>query len=432
VTPASRALYEGKEQQSRFRTMIHISHAVGSVFVRGLLEGLKQEHRAFHFHTTVGLGQDSHWHRFLPGGLRTEAERRKYPVSSSEMSLRPSRELGRLLSSRLGCRGLLAHETGTFSVDAVLRDLDDHVASHLRALQGGKAAAVHAYEDGALATFEAAREMGMTCSYELPIAHFGTVQKLLREEASRWPAWEPTLGGTRDSEAKLERKARELELADVVICPSRFVLDSLPEEVRRGKRCVVAEFGSPEGSLEDKSKEDARSRPLRLLFAGSMSQRKGLADLFAAMNLLKRPDVELVVMGSLCAPMDFYRREYPSFVYEPPRSHGEVLKLMRSCDVLVLPSIVEGRALVQQEAMRSGLPLIVTANAGASDLVEEGCTGCLVPIRDPEALADRISWFADQRRELPAMSARARRRAAQLTWQGYSRKILQAIDIVAT
>lgn len=411
--------------------MIHVSHAVGSVFVRGLLEGMKLEHRAFHFHTTVGIAEDTRWHRCLPGGLRTEAERRRFPLSSAEMSRHPLRELGRLSSSRLGWHGLTAHETGPFSVDAVLRDLDRHVARHLQQSRSRPATAVHAYEDGALATFETAQKAGMTCSYELPIAHFGTVQKLLREEAGRWPAWEPTLGGTRDSQGKLERKARELELADVVVCPSQFVLQSLPEEIRSRKMCVIAEFGSPDGSPVEGEKEDHPSRPLRLLFAGSMSQRKGLADLFAAMKLLKRRDVELVVMGSPCASMDFYRREYPSFIYEPPRAHGEVLKLMRSCDVLVLPSIVEGRALVQQEAMRSGLPLIVTANAGASDLVEEGLTGCLVPIRDPEALADRISWIADRRGEIPAMAARARQRAALLTWQGYTRKILHAIDTAA-
>ena len=122
-----------------------------------------------------------------------------------------------------------------------------------------------------------------------------------------------------------------------------------------------------------------------------MTQRKGLADLFAAFRLLKRSDVELVVMGSPLASHEFYRSELPDFQYEPPRPHAEVLKLMQSCDVFVLPSIVEGRALVQQEAMACGLPLIVTANAGAEDVIDEGETGFLVPIRSPEVIAERIA-----------------------------------------
>ena len=64
---------------------------------------------------------------------------------------------------------------------------------------------------------------------------------------------------------------------------------------------------------------------------------------------------------------------------------------MKEHDALVLPSIVEGRALVQQEALSCGLPIIVTPNTGGEDLVEEGVTGHLVSIRSPEKIAKAIS-----------------------------------------
>jgi glycosyltransferase involved in cell wall biosynthesis len=104
-----------------------------------------------------------------------------------------------------------------------------------------------------------------------------------------------------------------------------------------------------------------------------------------------------------------------------------VLALMRTCDVLVLPSVVEGRALVQQEALASGLPLLVTPNAGGDDLVDEGQTGFLVPIRDPEALADRIAWFADHRADLPAMRRLARKKAADTSWIQYEAHVREAV-----
>ena len=63
-------------------------------------------------------------------------------------------------------------------------------------------------------------------------------------------------------------------------------------------------------------------------------------------------------MGSPLARMQFYRQQYSDFIYEPPRPHAEVLTLMQNCDILALPAIVEGRALVQQEALASGLPLL--------------------------------------------------------------------------
>jgi glycosyltransferase involved in cell wall biosynthesis len=132
-------------------------------------------------------------------------------------------------------------------------------------------------------------------------------------------------------------------------------------------------------------------------------------------------------MGALVLPMQFYRNQFADFIYEPPRAHAAVLELMRSCDVLVLPSIVEGRALVQQEAMASGLPLIVTRNAGGEDLIVEGKTGFLVPAGAPVAIAEKIDWFAQNRGELPAMSSAARLKAAELTWLAYGERILHAI-----
>ncbi len=147
------------------------------------------------------------------------------------------------------------------------------------------------------------------------------------------------------------------------------------------------------------------------------------------MKLVDRSDVELVVMGSPLASMSFYHAQCPGFVYEGPRSHDEVLSLMRTCDVLALPSIVEGRALVQQEALASGLPLIVTPNAGGEDLVEPGRTGFLVPIRSPAALADRIVWFAEHRSALVDMRQAAKAKALATAWSQYEKRIGDAISV---
>ena len=71
-------------------------------------------------------------------------------------------------------------------------------------------------------------------------------------------------------------------------------------------------------------------------------------------------------------PIDFYRKQFADFEFYPPCTNSKVREIMHQHDALVLPSIVEGRALVQQEALSSGLPIIVTPNAGGEDLVEEG------------------------------------------------------------
>ena len=100
---------------------------------------------------------------------------------------------------------------------------------------------------------------------------------------------------------------------------------------------------------------------------------------------------------------------------------------MLTCDVLALPSIVEGRAMVQLEALSCGLPIIVSPNAGAEDLVESGRTGFLVPIRSPEMLAERINWVADHRDWVSDVRPLILKKARQSGWQTYTDKILAGI-----
>ena len=408
--------------------MVLLAHPFGNANVRAVLSALDNAGLLSQFVTALGWSSVSPLVQELPPTLRAQASRRGYELPHYKIKVFPAREIVRLLAQKMRQRWLVDHQRGWASVDRVWHELDKFAANTLRKSQERqRVRAVYAYEDCAEQLFAAARELGVRRVYDLPIAYWQTVQRLLREEAQRYPDWEPTLGGTRDSEEKLARKTRELDLAELVICPSAFVLDSLPDSVRAGKPCVVAPFGSPSlpegGAVEHK----ALDRPLRVLFAGALTQRKGLADVFAAMKLLDSKKVELVVMGSLLRPLAWYREQFPHFVYEPPRPHGDVLRLMQTCDLFLLPSIVEGRALVQQEAMACGLPLIVTKNAGGEDLITEGETGFLVPIRSPEAVADKINWCATNRGNLSGMAIAAQGRASELTWQRYGEEVLAAI-----
>ena len=77
--------------------------------------------------------------------------------------------------------------------------------------------------------------------------------------------------------------------------------------------------------------------------------------------------------------------------------------------------------------MSQGLPLIITPNTGGEDLIDDGITGFLIPIRRPDRIADRIAWFADNREALPEMSRAAQVKATQLTWEAYGQTIIDAI-----
>jgi glycosyltransferase involved in cell wall biosynthesis len=407
--------------------MVDLVHPTGNQFVRHLLQALDEQGMLGTFHTTLGFPAST-WTRFLPNPMRTECVRRTYPMSPDKLRARPFRESVRLAAQKLRWSSVIQHEKGWASIDQVYQDLDRVVARRINARNAvGKVDGIYGYEDGCLETFRAAKEEGLQCHYDLPIAYWETVRTLLAEERQRLPEWEPTLVGTRDSIAKLRRKTDELALADTVICPSQFVLQSLPPDVRQAKNCIVAEFGSPPRNWDAARRTAQNPDKLRVLFAGSMSQRKGLADVFAAMKLLNRHDVELIVMGSPIAPMEFYRSQYRDFTYMTTRPHHEVLQLMQSCDVLVLPSIAEGRALVQQEAMANGLPLIITENTGGEDLIVSGETGFLVPIRSPEKIAEKIAWLADHREALPDMRRAAIKKADEYPWQRYTDCIVSSL-----
>lgn len=407
--------------------MFILSHPTGNAFVRAAARALHTSGRLHAFHTTV-VAPRLEWP--APAGpLRRLLSRRRFDeIPRRLIRTHPWRESVRLLAPTIGLNRL-SRKGAWAGIDAVYEQFDRDVAAEIGRLPArDSVAGVYGYEDASVYTFRSARSLGLTCVYELPIAHWATTQRLLREEADRLPAWRPTLHGIDDPDEKLERKALELELADAIFVPSRFVLETLPPAILTGKPCLVAPFGSPFPHADDRPMRQPTDR-LRVLFAGAMTQRKGLADLFAAMKLVDRSDVELVVMGSPLAPMSFYRGQCPGFVYEGARSHDEVLSLMRTCDVLALPSIVEGRALVQQEALASGLPLLVTPNAGGEDLVEQGKTGFLVPIRAPAVLAERITWFADHRSALVAMRQAAKAKALATGWAQYEKRIGEAVSV---
>lgn len=393
-----------------------LAHPTGSRFVREALRAHGDAGRLAEFWTALAW-RPGPWEFLLPASLRDEARRRYFPeVPRSRVRTRPWRELGRLLLPRLGVASAARHETGPCSVDAVYRALDRAVAARLG--RGGPPASLHLYEDGALETFRAAARLGLRRVYDLPIGHHAALQALFAEERELCPEFAPMLDGLRDSPAKLARKDEEIALADTILACSPFVAGTLRAAGVLESRIRVVPYGAPEPRPRDWSAA-AAAGPLRLLFAGSIGQRKGFGYLLRALRLLGRRDVELVAMGHVvgdAAPLAPYR---DLFTHAAPRPHAAVLELMRTCHALVLPSLFEGLALVQLEAMSCGLPVIVTPNTGAEGIVRDGVEGRIVPIRDVAALASAIAELADDRALCASRGLAAAARAGAHGWDAY-------------
>ena len=385
-----------------------VSHPTGNTFVRALLNQLNNQNQLEKFFTTIGVGIGAN-----PLIRSFCKEKRKYAIPDKMISRQWMPEFARLLSKG-------DQEKKRRKVDLSYQALDHKVSL---ALSNHSSQILHAYEDGCSSSFARAKQQGIQCSYELPIAHWATARRLLAEEAERHPEWEPTLESTREPEEKLCQKEEELRLADRISCPSQFVLDSIPLEISQKTPCQVSPFGSPPCEPVD-FERSTQSDTLKLLFVGSMSQRKGLADLFEAMKLLKGEPVSLSILGQPSMPMEFYRRQFSEFEYFPPCSNKKVRAIMKEHDALVLPSIVEGRALVQQEALSCGLPIIVTPNSGGEDLVVEGKTGYMVPIRSPEKIKEAVNVLLANNINKSEIQQLCQKNATQYSWASYAQKII--------
>ena len=385
-----------------------VSHPTGNTFVRALVEELCQSEQLEYFFTTIGFGENC-------GKIYYPFKNRRfYKIPDAKIKRYWYPELLRLFQKG-------GQEKKRRLVDQIYEKVDLKTS---KAIAVRSVKIIHAYEDGAYQTFRSAKDLGIQCSYELPIAHWATSRRLLAEEAERYPEWEPTLESTREPEEKLFLKEEELRLADRITCPSKFVLDSIPSDIRSRIPCQISPFGSPIPCIDISFRKHRENLPLQVLFVGSMSQRKGLADLFEAIKLLRKEPVKLSILGQPSMPMEFYRKKFPDFEYYPPCTNSKVREIMKQHDALVLPSIVEGRALVQQEALACGVPVIVTRNAGGEDLVDEGKTGHLVPIRSPEKIAQAIHEMIVNRNLKKEIRILCQKKATQYTWANYAQKII--------
>ena len=387
-----------------------VSHPTGNNFVRALLEQLQNKGLLSTFYTTIGFGND------CCRLFSKVSKRRIYNIPDKKIKRLWIPEIQRLLLNS-------DQEKKRRLADRSYKKLDYKTAKEISA---ASTKLIHAYEDGAREIFIRAKELGIQCSYELPIVHWATSRRLLAEEAERYPEWEPTLETTREPEEKLLKKEEELKLADRITCPSQFVMNSIPTEIRNRVPCLISPFGSPKDIplLNSTNRKKQQEKLLKILFVGSMSQRKGLADIFEAMKLLKKEPVKLSILGQPSMPMAFYKEQFPNFKYYQTRTNQGVQQIMEEHDALVLPSIVEGRALVQQEALSCGLPLIVTANAGGEDLIKEGITGHLVPIRSPEKIAQAIHVMIENKIYKEDIRKLCQKKAKEYCWASYAQKII--------
>lgn len=404
---------------------ILLAHPTGNANVRAAARAFQAVDWLQELHSCICWNPHTPLAELLPASLAAQLARRSFAdVPLRLQHSHPWREVLRLLAPRLPW--FSRHESGPLSIDSVYRRFDRHVATRLPQLIGLQA--VYAYEDGALQTFQAARGLGITTIYDLPIGYWRAARRIFQEERDLQPEWACTLTGLQDSPAKLARKDEELQLADQVIVASAYVRSTLEDHQACRAPIAVVHYGAP--PPVSKLPVRAIGGPLKVLYVGSLGQRKGLSYALEAIELLgKQVSLTLIGMPTAvqCPPLEVALQRHRHI---PSLPHPQILEQMRQHDVLLFPTLFDGFGLVITEALSQGLPVIATAHSGAPECIRDGIEGFIVPIRDSQAIAERLQQLVHNRDQLAAMREACLRRAAELSWAGYEQELCRVVGQV--
>jgi glycosyltransferase involved in cell wall biosynthesis len=210
----------------------------------------------------------------------------------------------------------------------------------------------------------------------------------------------------------------EIELADYIFCPSSYAKRTFVQQGVSESRLVVCPYGV------DRTKFAARERiprkQFRVLFLGQVCMRKGVHYLLEGFRKAKLSDAQLVLAGPVDPAFRVVLDRYRGVFEEVGAlSRSQVQAQYLAADVFVLPSLADSQGLVVSEAMSSGLPVIVSENTGIADLIENGREGFIVPIRDSDAIAQRLAFLHENRDACAAMGQKGILAASALDWSNY-------------
>jgi alpha-maltose-1-phosphate synthase len=249
-------------------------------------------------------------------------------------------------------------------------------------------------------------------------SHIRDQYAMIIDEHHRWGVRAPAC-----DERLIQREEAEYAVADSITVPSEFARRSFIEMGVPAEKVITIPYGV---SL-DRFRPGQPPSPdtFDILFAGTVCLRKGVPYLLQAFQMLQHPRKRLRIAGT-AEPETMAVLEHlglDGVEVLGSLSQEKLAEYMSSSHVMVLPSIEEGLALVQAQAMACGCPLISSVNTGGEDLFQDGVEGFLVPIRSPGAIHERLAQLAGDPDLQQRMSAAAQLRVQTLGgWASYGEK----------
>lgn len=264
--------------------------------------------------------------------------------------------------------------------------------------------------------------------------HPRVVRQLLADEIEFTPFAKRSLMAEPDlalPEHYFEDLANEPHLANGWVTASTYTASTLTNQGISARKIHIVPYGVDEKKYPQRQSSPSQQSTFTVIFVGSMVQRKGLSYLLDSVRCLKSRQVRVVICGRGFIDRELLDR-YSDLPIEIKVSlpRQELVQEIHTSDVMVFPSLVEGFGHVILETMSCGVPIIATDHTCAPDIMSNGTHGFIVPIRDPEAIAEKLEWGITHRRELAAMGVAAAEQARSFTWERFRAGIRMAYRLM--
>ncbi len=277
-----------------------------------------------------------------------------------------------------------------------------------------------------LHSLRVAKSKGMVGVIERGSSHIEYQRDILKEEYEKFGV-KPVLPHPKI----VEKELREYEEADYIAIPSSFVRRTFLERGISENKLIQVPYGVDLSLFKQVPKRDTT---FRVIFGGGLSLRKGTHYLLRAFSELNLPNSELLLVGHVNPEIvKFLHKHEGHFKQMAYRPLSELHDLYSQGSVFCLPSLEEGMAMVQAQAMACGLPLICTPNTGGDDLIRDGQEGFVVPIRDTEKLKEKLLWFYKNPEQMVVMGQAAKERVSKgFTWDDYGKKMIAEYERIVS
>jgi D-inositol-3-phosphate glycosyltransferase len=302
--------------------------------------------------------------------------------------------------------------------DRAYRYHDLRVALALRR-RAGEVDVVHTWPRASLLTARAAARAGAKTVRQAPNTHTAYAYEVVREESARLGFAPPPGHSHAYDERRLRHELAEYDAADVVLCQSEFARATFIERGVPARKVAIHQNGADMARFAAERRGPRPvDRPLTALFAGRCEPRKGLhyaLEAWIASGVGDRGG-RFVICGEF---VPGYREALAPLLHHPSIEHrgfvADLSGLMRESDVLVLPSVEEGSALVTYEAQSAGAVLLVSDATGAR--CEHMVTGLVHSARDTAALAGHLRLLERDPALLERLRSATVARLDELTWR---------------